>query len=66
MATCRMPECGKDATKALRVISPKGVLQQIVYFDDRQAPKTATPYCKHCGLAVAIDAIQTVVEGTDG
>lgn len=53
MSACSTIECPNEARCAIRTTRPsRADLRTTLYYDDRQAPKTATPYCKACAIAL--------------
>ncbi len=60
MATCTDKNCERPARIAIVTERPKGVLRSTIYFDDRQAPKKAIPYCKTCGVELAAGLVRTL------
>jgi hypothetical protein len=60
---CRAEDCAKEARCAIRTLRPnRGTLYSVFYFDDRTAPRLASPYCKAHGMEVMSGSMAMLVD----
>lgn len=61
---CQAQDCDKEARCAIRTLRPnRGTLYSAFYFDDRTAPRSASPYCKAHGIEVMSGSMGMLVDG---